>query len=164
MHLSAETIATLSGVGVGFVLTAILGEIQERRKERRHKKELLANFKSELIHLYKDNEYNFLHTETMPVLPTIKIRSNALEELIKTDSIPENGYDKIMIIWKRVDDINRAMYYKDDRYARENADVLERQNKVIYDESKALRDDLFELSELNLDGLGKFTRGIFGNK
>lgn len=132
MHSSAGVIPTLLGIVVGFALTAIWSEFQDHRKERRHKKELLANFKSELIHLYKDNEYNFLHTKTIPALPTIKIRSNALEELIKTDWIPENGYDKIMSIWKHVNDINRAIYYKEDRCARENADIYEKQNEVIY--------------------------------
>lgn len=167
MWLSAEVIATLVGAVLGFTLTALWNIVQDYLKERLLKKEVLADFKSELIHIYKDNEYNYLHTNIMPDLPTIKLKNNALEELIKNDWIPmnpANTYENIMSIWKHIDNINRAIYYKDDSLVRKNAEIIKKMNEVIYAESKALRDDLSKLSEANLDGLGDFARNIFGKR
>jgi hypothetical protein len=77
---------------------------------------------------------------------------------------PENANEKIKIIWKHVDDINRAIYYKEDSRVIKNIDLFKKQNEVIEKESDALSKEISALSGLDLNGLGEFTNYVFGRR
>jgi hypothetical protein len=111
--LSNEVIAALAGAVVGALLTPIGAWFLDYQKRRKQQKELLADFKLELIRNYHTSDFNGLHAAIEPDLPMVMLKSEALEELLKKNWLPK-GWNKevkneIDLILRSIEDINRAI-------------------------------------------------------
>jgi hypothetical protein len=87
--LSNEVIAALAGAVVGALLSPIGSWFLESLREKKQRKELLADFKLELISNYRNSEYNRIHAVSEPDLPINRLKSEALEGLLKKDWFPK---------------------------------------------------------------------------
>lgn len=85
---------------------------------------------------------------------------------MKEDRFPESWDEKskeakeeIARISKAIEDVNRAIMYREDPRVIANESLFKRQNKVITDESENVSFYIHLLSKKNMDGLGEFLVG-----
>jgi hypothetical protein len=165
VYLSNEVTAALAGAIIGALLSPIGSWFLDYKKERKQQKELLANFKQELISNYRNSEYNKIHVDIEPDLPMNRLKSEALEGLSKKDWFPKSwdkeSKEKITRISKAIEDVNRAIKYREDPRVIANEGLFKKQNEVISKESSNLSSLMINLSRLSLDGLGQFTDRCF---
>jgi len=158
--LSNEVIAALAGAVVGALLSPIGSWFLESLREKKQRKELLADFKLELISNYRNSEYNRIHAVSEPDLPINRLKSEALEGLLKKDWFPKGlnrkSKEDITGISKAIEDVNRGIVYREDPRVIANEDLFKKLNKVIQNDSQTLSDSISRLNRLNLDGLGEF--------
>ena len=165
--LSNEVIAALAGAIVGALLSPIGAWFLDCRKEKKQQKELLENFKLELICNYDDSEFNRVHAQIETDLPMNRLNSDALEGLWKRDWFPKSwdkeAIDDIAHMQKSIRDLNRGIMYRKDTRVRMNEALFSTQNKFIVEESENLSFMIHHLNLKNLDDLGTFLKRGLGS-